>query len=141
MKTQAGPTTPNFSTVLPQRAPRRLAYNERQPEKPWRDTQSFQCTSRFLDAFIIVPSEIIENSLVDKGCTATVRDEVKRLKVQLLYYNLVIHFYRLLDGTIEAPLVYVVGFTFLFGHIVWISLASLVETPVLLAHIETGFAC
>ena len=56
MKTQAGPTTPNFSTVLPQRAPRRLAYNERQPEKPWRDTQSFQCTSRFLDAFIIVPS-------------------------------------------------------------------------------------
>ena len=85
--------------------------------------------------------EIIENSLVDKGCTATVRDEVKRLKVQLLYYNLVIHFYRLLDGTIEAPLVYVVGFTFLFGHIVWISLASLVETPVLLAHIETGFAC
>ena len=85
---------------------------------------------------IFVPSDIIENSLVDKGCTATVRDEVK-----LLYYNLVVHFYLLLDGTIEAPLVYMVGFTFLFGHIVWISLASLVETPVLLAHIETGFAC
>ena len=78
---------------------------------------------------------------VDKGCTGTVRDEVKRLKVRLLYYNLVIHFYLLLDGTIEAQLVHMVGFKFLFGHIVWISLASLVETPVLLAHIETGFAC
>lgn len=78
---------------------------------------------------------------MDKGCTATVRDEVKRLKVRLLYYNLVIYFYLLLDGAIEAPLVCMVGFTFLFGHIVWIRLASLAETPVLLAHIETGFAC
>ena len=78
---------------------------------------------------------------MDQGCTATVQDEVKRLKVRLLYYNLVIHFYLFLDGPIEAQLVYMVSFAFLFGHIVWISLASLVETPVLLAHIETGFAC